>query len=157
MFGKNIDEIYATFDRTPLASASIAQVHAATLNSGEDVIVKIIRPGIKNTIRQDIAVMKFAAKMAEKFWKHGKRLRAKAVVREFEKTIYDELDLMREAANASQLRRNFIDSDMMYVPKVYWSYTHERIMTMERIYGLQISNITALKKSGYNFLPKLSI
>lgn len=154
-FKKNIDDIYATFDREPLASASIAQVHAATLKSGEDVVVKIIRPNIKKTIRQDIAVLKLFARLTETFWKHGKRLRAKAVVREFEKTIYDELDLMREAANASQLRRNFENSDMMYVPKIYWNYTHDGVMTMERIYGIQISDIDALKKSGVN-LKRLS-
>ncbi len=154
-FKKNIDDIYATFDRKPLASASIAQVHAATLKTGEDVVVKIIRPRIEKTIRHDIAVLKLAASLIEKFWKHGKRLRAKAVVCEFEKTIIDELDLMREAANASQLRRNFENSEVMTVPKIYWSYTRDRVMTMERIYGVQISDIETLKKNNVN-LKKLS-
>ena len=154
-FKKDIKDIYATFERKPLASASIAQVHAATLKTGEDVVVKIIRPNIEKVIRHDIAVLNLAATLAETFWKHGKRLRAKAVVAEFKKTIIDELDLMREAANASQLRRNFEDSNMMYVPKIYWNETRDRVMTMERIYGVQISDIAALKKSGVN-LKKLS-
>jgi len=154
-FGKPISEIYLTFEKKPLASASIAQVHAATLKTGEDVVVKIIRPAIKKIIRQDIAVMKFIAKMMERFWKHGKRLRAIAVVKEFEKTIYDELDLMREAANASQLRRNFSDSKMMYVPKIYWDYSRDQVMTMERIYGVQISDMAAFKKNNVN-LKKLA-
>jgi ubiquinone biosynthesis protein len=154
-FGKKIDAIYATFDKKPLASASIAQVHAATLKTGEDVVVKIIRPTIEKTIRHDIAVLKSAAKLIELFWKHGKRLRPKALVSEFEKTIIDELDLTREAANASQLRRNFEQSEMMYVPKVYWSYTRDRVMTMERIYGVSISDIATLKKNHVD-LKKLS-
>lgn len=154
-FKRNIDDIFAVFEKKPLASASIAQVHAATLKTGEDVVVKIIRPNIEKTIRHDMAVLKLAAKLIETFWKHGKRLRAKAVVREFEKTTFDELDLMREAANASQLRRNFENSPMIYVPKIYWSYTRDRVMTMERIYGIQISDMKALQKNNVN-LKKLS-
>ena len=154
-FGKPIAEIYFTFEKKPLASASIAQVHAATLKTGEDVVVKIIRPHVQKVIRQDIAVMKFIAKMMERFWRHGKRLRAIAVVKEFEKTIYDELDLMREAANASQLRRNFADFKMMYVPKIYWDTTRDQVMTMERIYGVQISDIDAFRKNNVN-LKKLA-
>lgn len=147
-FGKKITDIYASFDATPIASASIAQVHAATLKSGEDVVVKILRPNIKKTIERDIAVIKSGAKIIEKLWKHGKRLRLTALVREFEKTTLDELDLMREAANASQLRRNFEHSHMIYVPKVYWDYTHNTLMTMERIYGVRISDIETLKSHG---------
>src|SRR3989338_3121105 len=154
-FKKNIHAIYKTFDKKPLASASIAQVHSATLKTGEDVVVKIIRPKIEKIIRHDISVLKLAASLIQTFWKHGKRLRAKAVVTEFEKTIWDELDLMREAANASQLRRNFANSDMMYVPKIYWDYTRDRVMTMERIYGVQISDIKTLRKNNVD-LKKLS-
>lgn len=154
-FSKNIDELYAVFERTPLASASIAQVHAATLKTGESVIVKITRPHIHKIIRHDVAVLKLAATLIETCWKHGKRLRAKAVVTEFEKTILDELDLTREAANASQLRRNFEHSPMMYVPKIYWDYTRDTVMTMERIYGVQISDMAALQKANVN-LKKLS-
>ena len=154
-FHKNITELYANFDTTPLASASIAQVHAATLKTGDDVVVKIIRPNIHKTIRQDIAVLSFFAKLMQSFWKHGKRLRVVAVVKEFEKTTFDELDLMREAANASQLRRNFAHSEMMYVPRIYWDYTCDNIMTMERIYGVQISDMDAFKKNKVN-LKKLA-
>lgn len=154
-FKRNIHMIYKMFDKKPLASASIAQVHAATLKTGEDVVVKIIRPKIEKTIRHDIAVLSLAASLIEIFWKHGKRLRAKAVVKEFEKTIWNELDLMREAANASQLRRNFANSDMMYVPKIYWDYTRDHVMTMERIYGVQISDIKTLEKNHVD-LKKLS-
>lgn len=154
-FKKNIHELYADFEKKPLASASIAQVHAATLKNGDSVVVKIIRPRIKKTIRQDIAVMKWVARIVERFWKHGKRLRAIAVVKEFEKTIFDELDLVREAANASQLRRNFIHSDTMYVPKIIWDLTSEEVMTMERIYGIPISDMNAFKKHHVN-LKKLA-
>lgn len=154
-FQKNITELFATFETTPLASASIAQVHAATLKTGDDVVVKIIRPHIHKTIRQDIAVLTFFAKLMELFWKHGKRLRTVAVVKEFEKTTIDELDLMREAANASQLRRNFADSEIMYVPRIYWELTRDNVMTMERIYGVQISDMEAFKKNKVN-LKKLS-
>lgn len=154
-FQKPLNELYATFENTPLASASIAQVHAATLKTGEDVVVKIIRPNIEKTIRHDISVLYLVAKLMETFWKHGKRLRAVSVVKEFEKTIFDELDLMREAANASQLKRNFKDSKMMHVPKIYWDYTRDRVMTMERIYGVPISDMNALKNANVN-LKKLS-
>lgn len=154
-FQKNIDDLYATFDKTPLASASIAQVHAAQLKTGEDVVVKIIRPGIEKTIRHDIAVLELAATLIEKCWKQGKRLRATDVVSEFKTTIFDELDLSREAANASQLRRNFSHSKMMYVPKIYWEFTRDRVMTQERIYGVQISDVAQFKKRGVN-LKKLA-
>lgn len=154
-FQKKTEDLFASFDYTPLASASIAQVHAAKLKTGEDVVVKIIRPNIKKTIRHDLSVLMLAAKLIEKCWKHGKRLRAISVVREFEKTTWDELDLTREAANASQLRRNFDHSHMIYVPKIYWDFTHDDVMTMERIYGVQISDITTLKKLNVN-LKKLA-
>ncbi|EKD45170.1 MAG: hypothetical protein ACD_70C00036G0001 [uncultured bacterium] len=154
-FQKKIHVLYLDFDKKPLASASIAQVHAATLKTGESVIVKILRPRILKTIRHDMAVLKLCATLIERLWKHGKRLRAVSLVKEFEKTTKDELDLMREAANASQLRRNFSNSQQMYVPKVYWENTCETVMTMERIYGVQISDIAALKQSSVN-LKKLS-
>ncbi|EKD76942.1 MAG: hypothetical protein ACD_42C00527G0004 [uncultured bacterium] len=153
--GKNIHDLFAHFDKKPLASASIAQVHAATLKTGEAVVVKIIRPNIEKIIHHDIAVLKLAATLIEKYWKHGKRLRAVSVVKEFEKTTFDELDLMREAANASQLRRNFNNSSMMYVPKIYWEFTRDRVMTMERINGVRISDIDTLKKNKVD-LKKLS-
>ncbi len=154
-FGQSINQLFLEFDIKPLASASIAQVHAAVLHDGSDVVVKVCRPQIDRVIRHDIALMKSAAKLVEKFWPKSRRIHPYALVLEFERTILDELDLMREAANASQLRRNFTDSPMMYVPKVYWTYTRTNIMTMERIYGVQINNIATLKAKGVN-LKKLA-
>ncbi len=149
-FGKSLNELFAQFSETPLASASIAQVHATTLHDGSDVIVKILRPNIEKFIRRDISLMYIAAKLVERFWSHGKRLHPVELVKEFEQTIIDELDLMREAANASQLRRNFSDSDIMYVPKIYWGHTLHNVMVMERIYGIQISDTTSLKANNVN-------
>ena len=154
-FKQPIEQIYAEFDEKPLASASIAQVHAATLFDGKKVIVKILRPHITTTIRQDINLLFLVAKLAEVLWKEGKRLRLVEVVCEFEQTIIDELDLMREAANASTLRRNFMNSDLLYVPAVYWEYTKKGIMTMERIHGVRISDVETLKRHGTN-LKKLA-
>lgn len=154
-FQKNIVDCYKTFEKKPLASASIAQVHAATLHTGEDVIVKILRPNIKKIIHRDIVVLRFSAKLIEHFWRHGKRLRLIAIVAEFEKIILDELDLMREAANASQLKRNFAHSHMMHVPQIYWSHTKRNVMTQERVYGVPISDIETLKKHSVD-LKKLS-
>ncbi|WP_264769414.1 ubiquinone biosynthesis regulatory protein kinase UbiB [Coxiella burnetii] len=153
--GKTIEDCFATFDETPLASASIAQVHAATLHDSSEVIIKVLRPNIAKTIQRDIALMYLGAKLARRFWRHGKRLKPVEVVAEFEHTIYHELDLMREAANASQLRRNFADSEKMYVPKIYWDYVHRDVMVMERIYGIRISNIAELKAANTN-LKKLA-
>lgn len=149
--GKSISACFANFDEKPLASASIAQVHAGTLHDGSEVIVKVLRPNIFKTIQRDIALMYFSAKLARKFLKYGKRLKPVEVIAEFEKTIYYELDLMREAANASQLRRNFADSEKMYVPKIYWNYVHRNVMVMERIHGIRISNIVELKAANTNF------
>lgn len=154
-YGKPINEVFTSFDENPLASASISQVHAATLHDGSEVIVKVLRPNISRTIRRDISLMYFGAKMTRKLWKHGKRLRPIEMVAEFDQTISHELDLMYEAANASQLRRNFLNSNKMYVPKVYWDYVHRNVMVMERIHGIRISNITELKASNTN-LKKLA-
>lgn len=147
---KPIEALFATFDTTPLASASIAQVHAATLFDGSDVVVKVLRPGISKTIRQDLRLMYRAARFAERFWRHGKRLRPIDFVREFETTIIDEMDLAREAANASQLRRNFETSPIMYVPKIYWQYVSPSVLVMERIYGVRISDMPALQAANTN-------
>lgn len=154
-YGKSVNKVFASFDENPLASASIAQVHAATLHDGSEVIVKVLRPHIARTIRRDIALMYLGAKMTRKLWKHGKRLKPIEIVAEFEQTIYHELDLMREAANASQLRRNFLNSEKMYVPKIYWDYVHRNVMVMERIHGIRISNIAELKAANTN-LKKLA-
>lgn len=154
-FEQPITSIFKTFDETPLASASIAQVHAATLFDGKEVVVKVTRPNIDKIIRQDLALMKRAAKLIDRLWRGGRRLRLPEMVAEFETTIYDELDLQREAANASQLRRNFRHSAMLYVPEVYWAYTKSNIMVMERIYGVPISDVATLKNKHTN-LKKLA-
>ncbi len=141
---QSIDDVFQIFDNTPLASASIAQVHTATLRTGENVIVKVVRPEIEKTIRHDIELMYLMARVVSRFSATGKRLRAVEVVQEYEKTILDELDLMREAANAGQLRRNFKDSKDLYVPKVYWNQCARNVMTMERIHGIPSGDIAQL-------------
>lgn len=150
-YNKPLSVLFADFEEKPLASASIAQVHAATLHDGSKVIVKVIRPNIAKTIQHDIALMYLGAKLARRFWRQGRQLKPVEVVAEFETTIYNELDLMREAANASQLRRNFQDSHMMYVPKIYWDYSKRNVMVMERIHGVRISDIETLKAAGADF------
>jgi ubiquinone biosynthesis protein len=147
-YKKPLNELFAAFDAEPLASASIAQVHAAQLLSGEKVVVKIVRPGIESTIRSDLELLYTIAELAERYWQEAKRLRPLEVVAEYEKTIIDELDLMREAASASQLRRNFEDSALLYVPEVHWPLTRPNVMVMERISGTPVSDIKRLNKMG---------
>lgn len=142
--GKTISEIFFSFDREPLASASVAQVHCAVLPSGEEVVVKVIRPGIASTIEKDLALMDLLARLVERFVPDGKRLRPVEVVQDYRHTIFDELNLQREAANAAQLRRNFDQSPMLYVPKVYWDYCRPQVMVMERIRGLPVTDLAAL-------------
>ena len=147
---KPIAECFVSFDKTPLASASIAQVHTAELHNGQEAIVKVVRPGIEHTIRHDIDLMLFIAKMVERFSKIGKRLRPIEVVQDYEKVIFDELDLGREAANASQLRRNHEGSPDLYVPEVYWDYCTQEVMVMERIYGIPVGNTQELRDNNIN-------
>ena len=146
--GGRVEKIFARFEEEPMASASIAQVHAATLYSGEEVIVKVVRPGIEKAIRKDVDLMYTLARLAQKYSKEARRLRPVEVVEEYEKTIFDELDLMREAANASQLRRNFENSEMLYIPKVYWDYCRSNVMVMERVYGTPVDEVDKLKAQG---------
>ncbi len=153
--GHPLTEIFSEFSDAPFASASIAQVHAATLHSGEKVIVKVLRPNIKPVIQRDINLLYIIADKIERYWPAGKNLRPKAVVAEFEKSLLDELDLMREAANASQLRRNFKNSEKLYIPEVYWQHCRKDIMVMERIHGTPIGNIDALIDKNIN-LQQLS-
>ncbi|MCK5336641.1 MAG: ubiquinone biosynthesis regulatory protein kinase UbiB, partial [Gammaproteobacteria bacterium] len=151
----DVNEAFLRFDNEPFASASIAQVHGAQLKDGTEVIVKVVRPGIKKVISRDIALMYVIAELAERFSSAGRRLHAVEVVAEYEKTIYDELNLQREAANASQLRRNFNQSAALYVPEIYWDYVRRDVMVMERISGIPIGQTEALVEHGVN-LERLS-
>ena len=153
--GAHPDQLFASFERIPVASASIAQVHFATLKDGREAAVKVLRPGMKETIDRDVALMKIAAGWLEFLWADGKRLKAKEVVGEFDKYLHDELDLMREAANGSQLRRNFADSDLLIVPEMYWDYCSPSVIVMERMRGIPISQTDKLKEAGVD-LGKLS-
>ena len=143
--GSLISENFAEFEDIPLASASIAQVHVAKLKNGEDVVVKVLRPGVNEAVQRDIDLLYELARLAQRFWEDAKRLRPVEVVAEFEKTILDELDLVREAASASELRRNFEHSKILYIPKVYWDWTRERILVLERVYGIPIGDVDKLK------------
>jgi len=147
-WGKPIEDVLDGFDETPLASASIAQVHTARCKDGREVVVKVVRPGIKKTIKRDVGLLYIIAGLAQRYWKDGRRLRPLDVIREYEKTILDELDLQREAANASQLRRNFLDSDQLYVPEIQWDLTHPSVLVMERIYGTPVGDVEQLKAQG---------
>jgi ubiquinone biosynthesis protein len=147
-YGKPVSEVFERFDREPLAAASIAQVHTAKLASGTEVIVKVLRPGVLQQIESDLAVLRMIAGLAERYWVHGKRLKPMEVVDEYEHTILDELDLMREAANAAQLKRNFAGSEMLYVPEIYWDYCRPEVLVQERIYGTPISDMAALRAAG---------
>ncbi|MGA2397257.1 MAG: ubiquinone biosynthesis regulatory protein kinase UbiB [Steroidobacteraceae bacterium] len=149
-FGRPIQEIFATFEATPLAAASIAQVHAATLKSGEEVVVKILRPGMHEVIERDLEVLGALAALADEYWEDARRLRPLELVSEYRKTILDELDLMREAGNAAQLKRNFAGSTLLYVPAVYWDYCRSNVMVMERIHGVIVSRMDELRARGTN-------
>jgi ubiquinone biosynthesis protein len=144
--GAPVDTLFERFDREPMASASVAQVHGARLREGREVVVKVIRPEIDATIRKDIALLRLIAGLVERYLPDGRRLRPVEVVDDYRHTILDELDLGREAANASQLRRNFEGSDLVYVPEVCWEYTRHRVMVMERIRGIPVTDLDALRE-----------
>ncbi len=146
--GRPVGELFAAFESTPMASASVAQVHAATLHGGQEVVVKVIRPDIEPVIRQDIALLFTLARLVARYVPEGRRLRPVEVVADYELVILDELDLGREAANASQLRRNFEDSKLVYIPEVYWDYTARKVLTMERISGVPVTDIETLRALG---------
>jgi ubiquinone biosynthesis protein len=148
--GAPVAELFSEFSVEPLASASIAQVHAATLNDGSEVVVKVVRPGIAKQLRRDIDLLKAIAGLAEKYWENGDRIRPREVVSEFETFVFDELDMKREAANASALRRNFVDSSDLYIPKIYWQYTADDVLVMERVSGLPAGDTEGLKAAGVN-------
>lgn len=145
-----VEEIFSTFDINALASASIAQVHAARLLNGEEVVVKVLRPDIQKIIERDTDLLMTFAVMAERYWSRARRFKPKQIALEISQTLYDELDLAREGANASQLKRNFAKSAMLYVPKVYWEFTRENILVIERIYGIPIHDIEQLKLANVN-------
>ena len=149
--GMTLGEAFRTFDENEIASASIAQVYGAQLPDGQDVVVKIVRPGIENRIRRDIEVLMVLAKMADRYWQEASRVKPIQIVREFETTIMHELDLVREAANASELKRNFEGSPDLYVPSVYWDYCRPRVMVMERISGIPVTDVRQLRAHEINF------
>jgi ubiquinone biosynthesis protein len=149
--GDSIDNLFLQFEREPLASASVAQVHAAVLPDGHEVVVKVIRPGIEKTIEQDIKLMLSMTKWLEANTIDGRRMRLNEVVSNYRNTIFDELNLQREAANASMLQRNFDGSPMLYVPTIYWSHTNEKVMTMERIYAIPVTDVDTLQQHNTDF------
>jgi len=146
--GKPVSELFASFENTPMASASVAQVHCATLHSGEQVVVKVVRPDIEPIIQQDIALLFTLARLTAKYHPQGYRLRPEEVVSDYQTVILDELDMGREAANASQLRRNFENNKLLYVPEIHWDYTRRNVLTMERISGIPVTDIEALRDRG---------
>ncbi|HYY60980.1 MAG TPA: AarF/UbiB family protein, partial [Burkholderiales bacterium] len=146
--GRPLPELFATLERTPVASASIAQVHLATLQDGREVAVKVLRPGVEREVAKDLALLETAAALVERLSAEARRLKPRQVVAEFAHHLDEELDLMREAANASQLRRNFAYSPLLAVPEVHWDLCSERVMTMERMHGVPVSHIAVLKERG---------
>ena len=154
--GKPIDELVrSTSKKTPVASASVAQVHLARLHDGTEVAVKVLRPGVEAAVARDLELLETAAGLAERFWADGRRLKPRELVAEFARHLDDELDLMREAANASQLGRNFTGSPLLLVPAVYWDLCAQRVMVMERMHGTPISQVQVLRDKGVD-IPALA-
>jgi ubiquinone biosynthesis protein len=149
-FGRALTDIFDSFDPKPLAAASIAQVHVAALKNGAEVVVKILRPAMRESIDLDLEVLDYLADLANRYWAEARRLRPVELVREYRKTILDELDLLREAGNAAQLKRNFAGSTLLYVPEVYWDYCRVNVMVMERIHGVIVNNVDELRARGAN-------
>ncbi|MBI5658739.1 MAG: ubiquinone biosynthesis regulatory protein kinase UbiB [Nitrosomonadales bacterium] len=154
-YKKKLGEVFRSFDEMPVASASVAQVHFAVLPDGREAAVKILRPGITRVIAHDVALLDICAGLIESWWEDGKRLKPRLVVEEFEKYLRDELDLMREAACASQLKRNFADSGLLVVPEVYWDWCTGEVMVMERMNGIPVSHVDTLRALGID-IPKLA-
>jgi len=148
VYGRPLDQVFRSFEITPVASASVAQVHFAELPDGTPVAVKVLRPGIRRVIEHDLALMRTAAMLIERLWRDGRRLRPREVVAEFDRTVRDELDLMREAANCSQLRRNFRHSRLLCVPEVHWDWCASEVLVMERMAGIPIGRIDELQAAG---------
>jgi ubiquinone biosynthesis protein len=154
-FGKPIARVFEKFELVPVASASVAQVHVAALPGGAEAAVKILRPGMLPVIGEDLALLNAAAGLVERFSADGRRLKPRAVVAEFARHLDEELDLMREAAHASQLRRNFQDSTLLAVPEVYWDWCTSTVMTMQRMRGTPVSQVEELRRQGVD-IPKLA-
>ncbi len=151
-----VEEAFASFDIVPLASASIAQVHPATLKDGREVVVKVVRPGIEARLSRDVDLLKAIAGLAERYWEGGKRVHPLSIVCEFETVVFDELDMQREAANASHLRRNFEGDPFLYVPEVYWPLCKQKCMVMERVFGVPVGDTEKLAELGVD-MPKLAV
>ena len=154
-YGRPVDQVFASFDWTPIASASVAQVHfgAIALKLGDtfenrDVAIKILRPNIKPVIESDLAILRVLAGWVERFSADGRRLKPREVVAEFDKYLHDELDLVREAGNCSQLRRNFTGSPLLYMPEVHWDWCEQTVMVMERLYATPVNQIDTLRAAG---------
>lgn len=153
--GGSVEELFDSFDCNPLASASIAQVHAATLPGGKEVVVKVVRPDIEKQLHRDIDLLLYIAGLVERYWEGSSRVRPREIVEEFQSVVFDELDMQREASNASMLRRNFEGSGELYIPAVHWPYCREQVLVMERVSGIPVSDIGALKAAGVD-LPRLA-
>jgi ubiquinone biosynthesis protein len=154
-FAKKLDDIFAQFEQTPVASASIAQVHFATLKDGREVAVKVLRPNMRPVIDKDLALMRMMAGWLEKLSADGKRLKPREVVAEFDKYLHDELDLVREASNAAQLRRNMQDLNLVLIPEMHWDWCHTEVMVMERMKGVPINQVQRLREAGVD-IPQLA-
>jgi ubiquinone biosynthesis protein len=153
--GRPAGEVFAELAREPVASASIAQVHLATLQDGAEAAVKVLRPGVERAIARDVALLQTAAWLLERLWAEARRLKPREVVAEFARHLDEELDLLREAANASQLRRNFEGSPLLAVPRVYWDWCSARVMVMERMHGTPVSQVARLRAQGVD-IPRLA-
>jgi ubiquinone biosynthesis protein len=154
-YDKPLGQVFSRFDLTPIASASVAQVHIGALPDGKEVAVKVLRPGIASIIAKDVALLDAGAVLLEWLWLDGKRLKPREVVAEFARHLEDELDLMREAANASQLRRNFRNSTLLAVPEIHWQYCSTEVMVMERMHGIPVSAVADMRAQGID-IPKLA-
>ena len=154
-YGKPLAQVFSRFEMTPIASASVAQVHIGALPDGTEVAVKVLRPGIASVITKDVALLDAGAVLLEWLWLDGKRLKPREVVAEFARHLEDELDLMREAANANQLRRNFHNSPLLAVPEIHWDYCSTEVMVMERMHGIPVSAVAEMRELGID-IPKLA-
>src|SRR4030095_23726 len=155
VYRKPLAEVFPQFDSTPIASASVAQVHIGRLRDGTEVAIKVLRPDIGRVIANDLALLHAGATLVELLWADGKRLRPHDVVGEFSKHLEVELDLLRKAANASQLKRNFEGSPLLLVPEVYWDYCSHEVMVMQRMHGTPVSAVGALRMQGVD-IPRLA-